>query len=367
MSGRGGPLPLVPPAALYGHHPPSVHDPPGTLIEAIELAAPEGMRGWAVLYGSLGAGDVPIGVSGLVLAPAAAAREAPILAWAHGTAGLADACAPSRAGFGHPAAGALLSLAALGFTVTATDYEGLGTPGLHPYLVGPSEGRAVLDSIRATKQLTGVPSGAPSAVMGISQGGHAALWSAECAPAYAPELPIAGVVAASPPIDLLATRTSLVGSARWTPAAWLDSLMVAVAWSDHFGFDLEGRLTEEGERVAQALRTEALETVALPSSDPFRSDPGSWPEWPALAEANSPGHAASRAPILMLAATEDEIVPPDTIEPGAARLRSAGSSVHLEWIAGDHAATLESEAGSRTAIAWLLDRLAAASGSGTAG
>lgn len=33
------------------------------------------------------------------------------------------------------------------------DYEGLGTPGGHPYLVGPSEGRSVLDVVRAARKL----------------------------------------------------------------------------------------------------------------------------------------------------------------------------------------------------------------------
>jgi hypothetical protein len=35
----------------------------------------------------------------------------------------------------------------------ATDYPGLGTPGVHAYLMGESEGRAVLDSVRAARNL----------------------------------------------------------------------------------------------------------------------------------------------------------------------------------------------------------------------
>ena len=37
--------------------------------------------------------------------------------------------------------------------MVATDYEGLGTPGDHPYLIGASQGRAVLDIVRAARQL----------------------------------------------------------------------------------------------------------------------------------------------------------------------------------------------------------------------
>ena len=32
-----------------------------------------------------------------------------------------------------------------GYVVVATDYPGLGTDGIHPYLIGESEGRAVLE------------------------------------------------------------------------------------------------------------------------------------------------------------------------------------------------------------------------------
>jgi hypothetical protein len=39
--------------------------------------------------------------------------------------------------------------------VVQTDYEGLGTPGTHPYLNGPSEGRRVLDMVRAARRLDG--------------------------------------------------------------------------------------------------------------------------------------------------------------------------------------------------------------------
>ena len=40
-----------------------------------------------------------------------------------------------------------------GYAVVRTDYEGLGTPGVHPYLVGRSEGRSVLDAVRAARAL----------------------------------------------------------------------------------------------------------------------------------------------------------------------------------------------------------------------
>ena len=50
-----------------------------------------------------------------------------------------------------------------GYVVAATDYEGLGTPGVHPYLVGESEGRSVLDAARAARALERFRRGRPRA------------------------------------------------------------------------------------------------------------------------------------------------------------------------------------------------------------
>ena len=41
-----------------------------------------------------------------------------------------------------------------GYVVVGTDYPGLGVPGIiHPYLIGVSEARAVIDSVRAARDL----------------------------------------------------------------------------------------------------------------------------------------------------------------------------------------------------------------------
>ncbi|MEZ0239247.1 MAG: lipase, partial [Chloroflexota bacterium] len=92
-------LPLAPPLAFYESDPSTLAGPPGSLIDALELAAPEGIRAWAVLYRSTGVDGSAVGVSGLIVAPILrpgfGSGGLPIVAWAHGTTGLADACAPS--------------------------------------------------------------------------------------------------------------------------------------------------------------------------------------------------------------------------------------------------------------------------------
>jgi pimeloyl-ACP methyl ester carboxylesterase len=86
---------------------------------------------------------------------------------------------------------------ARGYAVLRTDYQGLGTPGVHPYLNGDAEGRSVLDIVRAARRLDR-RIGSKVIIAGHSQGGHAALWAASLAPRYTPELKVRGTVAFAP-------------------------------------------------------------------------------------------------------------------------------------------------------------------------
>ena len=104
---------------------------------------------WQVLHWSRTAEDRPVAVSATVIAHDAAGHARPIFAYAHGTTGLGDQCALSA----QIANGTAVELSILpllvsqGLTVVIPDYQGLGTPGDHPYLVGQSEGRNLLDGI----------------------------------------------------------------------------------------------------------------------------------------------------------------------------------------------------------------------------
>jgi triacylglycerol lipase len=85
-----------------------------------------------------------------------------------------------------------------------TDYEGLGTPGLHTYVSRVAEANAMLDAARAAKKLadTSLNPEGPIAFWGYSQGGGAAAAAAESASQYAPELDIVGTYAGAPPANL---------------------------------------------------------------------------------------------------------------------------------------------------------------------
>lgn len=126
------------------------------------------------------------------------AGSLPAVVAAHGTTGLADACAITHAAEHEYLDSLALAWAASGLPVIATDYAGLGTVGVQGYGNFPDTGRSVLDSARALRRFAGEDRVSDKAlVLGHSQGGGAALAAA----AYANETPdvkVAGVVAFSP-------------------------------------------------------------------------------------------------------------------------------------------------------------------------
>src|SRR5581483_9925110 len=182
---------------------------PGSIIRVwpLEGGGPSGAGGTAfrILYRSTGLSGEPIEVSGAIFIPPGAPPPGgrDIIAWAHPTSGVVEACAPSLMPDLAGTIWGLSEMLARGYVVVATDYPGLGTPGIHPYLIGVSEGRAVLDSVRAARDLPDAGASNRFAVWGHSQGGHASLFTGELAASYAPDLKLVGVAVAAPATYLI--------------------------------------------------------------------------------------------------------------------------------------------------------------------
>lgn len=331
--------------------------PAGELLDSEELFAPDGLRLWTIAYRSTGLDGEPIAVSGLLLAPADPADSPrPVLSIAHGTTGLADRCAPSR----DPAkrlevVGAGIPAALDGWVVVATDYAGLGMPGPHPYLDGPSEGRAVLHAILAAQQLDAAGAGDRAALQGISQGGHAVLWAAQLAATEAPGTDIVGAVAAAPAGDLEAIA-AWSRSGGETRDSWRNSITVAVAWSEAYGLPLDQLLTPAGLDAAARLETECR---ASPEAQPLQLDAAIEPAWQGHLAANSPGATAAAMPILYLQGTADPQIPVESARVTLERVCAAGSIVDYRELEGvGHAGSLYGDDRVTDARAWLTDRLA---------
>ena len=122
------------------------------------LGKPRSASAFKVSVPLVGLRDEPIAVSGVVVVPAgpAPAGGRPVVAWAHPTTGVARHCAPSLVPEVLSWIPGLDAMLARGFVVAATDYPGLGTVGPHPYLIGRSEGRAVLELGASGARTTGV-------------------------------------------------------------------------------------------------------------------------------------------------------------------------------------------------------------------
>jgi len=124
----------------------------------------------------------------------------PIIAWAHGTTGVADVCAPSNDASLGGVDPIIAQLVQLGYMVVAPDYEGLGTPEIHPYLNLASEGRSIVYAVMAARENVAT-AGKRWVAYGHSQGGHAALGAAQYA-GEATGLNYLGTVAIAPASNL---------------------------------------------------------------------------------------------------------------------------------------------------------------------
>ena len=223
---------------------------------------------------------------------------------------------------------------ALGDVIVATDYAGLGTPGLPETGVGVSEGRNILDIALATRGIPTLRVSNATIVAGDSMGGHAALFAGQLAPSYAPSLDVAGVLAAAPaamPRELLATlpSSSYLGYA----------LEAAVGYATAYGLDVREILTPAAISGLGVIRTSCADAVLAAfrsrgASDAFSREPTSIPAWREAIRANTPGATRIDAPVLVVQGADDPIVPVATTDRLVERLRAAGDRVEYRVLPG---------------------------------
>jgi hypothetical protein len=368
-TGGGGPtsssvppttVPERPPGRLYAVPDPLPPGPPGALVRVLPITGPSVLpdsRAWAVLYHSRDFDGRDVAVSGVVVAPPGAAPPGgrPVVVWGHGSTGLADRCAPSHGGvvgaFGRWLGGLLLQ----GEVVAATDYQGLGTPGSARSAIGLSAGHAVLDMARAAHRLQGAGASGRVVLDGHSEGGHAVLWAAELARSYAPELQVLGVAASAPGAELAAgLKAAGSGSATLTSAA----MLLVVAWSDAYRLPLDV-LTPAGRKAVGRVRSTCLEQLAAgPAVVAVRpSDLLTTPPWPELLARNTPGQAATQAPIFLAQGADDERVTPALTRLLVQWLCRLGDTVELRIY--QHTGHFDiPEVASPDVLAWIGERLA---------
>jgi len=343
--------------------------PPGTLIRSEPMAfAPAGAQACRVLYRSTGMPGEPIAVSGVIVVPPGPPPQGgrPIVAWAHPTTGVVPHCAPSLAIFVFQQMAGLRQLIEQGALVAATDYPGLGTPGPHPYLVGDSEARAVIDSVRAARSLPGVGGSNSFAVWGHSQGGQASLYTGLIARNYAPELNLVGVAAAAPATSLV----TLMGDDFKTSGGKNLTAMTLWSWMRVYDAPIEKVVLPEAMPTVDRLADECIESIfdilarrrtEKPLEQHFLSVPNIAlvEPWHSLAARNTPRPLPSRIPLFLAQGTADELVRPEVMRAYMQRQCKAGSTVTMMWVPGvGHGFVARDSADA--AVAWMMDRFAGA-------
>jgi hypothetical protein len=299
-------------------------------------------RSYLLMYHSTNATGQDMPVTGRVLVPSTPWRgegARPIVSVASGTRGVGDTCAPSRwLDYERPLIEPMLLA---GWAVVVTDYEGLGTPGMHTYVVGQSEGRAVIDMVRAATNLpaTGLEAGGKVAFSGYSQGGGGAMWAGELQPEYAPELDLVGIAAGGVPADLTEVAEGLDGKVGF------GFLLLAAYGMDaaYPELDLETYLNERGRETYEREQDDCVDTTLthafqnigmFTSTNPLRS-----PQWQARLDENRLGANPPDVPIHLFHGSLDEIVAPGQARALRNEYCAAGADVRWEWHLGEHVST----------------------------
>lgn len=335
------------------------------------MALPSAARNTLLLYRSTDPGGRPVAVSGSVSIPPGAppAGGWPVITWTHGTTGIAAPCAPSldtASGPEHPYIATIATLLdgfiRAGFAIVATDYQGLGAGDFHPFLQGVPNARNALDMIRAARELE--PSlGTRFTVMGHSQGGHAALFTAAEAPRHVPELELLGTIAMAPGSQI-AARLALVMASPRNELAMPYVLYVLQSYArTHPGIDLTRILTPQAiahlPDLSVECMTHALSTgywASAIAKEQFLPNPVLGP-FLAVAARNEPGALRITTPALVMQGSGDVTVRPEDTDATVQRLCAAGTPLAYSVFTGvDHNGVMVSGAGA--AVEWMRARFA---------
>jgi len=338
---------------------------PGTVLRVRPQigGAPADAKAFRVIYRSTGVNGEPIAVSGTVIYPDGPARREgrDVIAWAHYTTGVAQRCAPTLLPNLSGTIAGLEEMLKRGYIVVATDYEGLGLPGVHAYLVGVSEAHSVLDSVRAARNLSNAHATNRFIVWGHSQGGHASLFSGELAAKYAPELKLVGIAAAAPATNLVDLFKSQKGSIAGNGL----TAMALLSWSKTYKLPLDSVLEDGAGRSFEKVAGSCIQSIsqmlkllqlAKPLKKAFlKADPTTVPAWRELMETNSPGKVPLGVPVFIAQGTGDVTVNPDITVRFAKHLCASGTPVVMKLMKGvSHSFAAEKSA--YAAVTWMSDR-----------
>ncbi len=309
-------------------------------------------NGWTVAYVSTDAQGKPDVVTGTVFVPTAAwtgSGPRPVVDYAVGTQGLGPQCAPSQQfqtglEYEDPDISAAI---AKGYAVVVTDYQWAGPPNLvQPYVVGLSEGHAVLDMARVGAQIpgAGLSLSAPTVVWGYSQGGGAAAEAGELWKQYEPGVNLIGVAAGGVPGNLVQVGEALNGALG---SAFLFDAVVGFH-SAYPSLPFASLINSSGTAMMQKLETECMTaqltnfgfqnisqyTQGNLTIQQLLQEPG----WTSTLNENSPGLPGANIPVptFMYRGDIDEIIPTTVEDATYANMCKTGTVIQSATYPGEH-------------------------------
>ena len=362
-------LPLTP---FYDPPEPLPAAAPGTLIRAQPFdgyTLPPGARAVRILYHSRALNGADVAASGVVLIPAGTPPKDgwPVIAWAHGTSGVARTCAPSLMKDVEYGEEGLMPMVAAGFAVIATDYAGLGTPGPHQYDDKIPQANDVVYAVpaahAAVREL-----GPKWVAIGHSQGGVAVWGVAELEvsrndPGYAGGISVAGDMSFEAFEAHDARTFDTVTDLYWPFTAFGIK-------ASYPSFDVRRMLTPPVLARFADVTSRGCWYYAYAAMAEIGAQPAvrrGWNRAPELRRYNEDSRSANkpiRGPLLVLAGDDDQSVAIRNIEAGVSDACQRGLAVEFVHRRGlDHDPLMEKTTPEQ--LAWARARLAGVPWHGT--
>jgi hypothetical protein len=335
-------------------------------------------KAWTVLYQSTAQRGEPDFVTGTVIVPTSkwtGKGPRPVVTVGIGTQGIASKCAPSKqviTGTEYDGAAIIDSLKA-GYAVDLTDYQGYTNGAIPTYTAGKAEGQAVLDVVRAARQIpgSGLTESDPTYAWGYSQGGQAVGWAGELQASYAPDVKLSGIVAGGVPANLRefgAFSGESVGSGL--------GILSAIGLQAAYPELKLGTLTAAGEKaVADAESECAVQLIESLRNVNFRELTSehksleelekSEPNFKRVLEEQSLDNKPVDAPVYHFHGLEDEFVPVAQDVNLHYDWCKMGVTDDLQLYSGDHLFT--DPLGASAAIKWIEERVAGKKAPSTCG
>jgi acetyl esterase/lipase len=359
---------------------------PGTLLHSEPISTSIGnAQAWRVRYSTRDEAGRDQESTGLVMAPTRTAANRPVLTWCHGTTGLGDAACPSaqhdpvrelttyftetataQIDYGVPGLAALIDA---GWIVCATDYQGLGTPGMHQYMVNRTQARDAINIVHAARSMS-IGAGTKVGVMGWSQGGGTAAAVAELPADEYGDLTLIGTVPMSPGVPAISVANPIgPAAALASPDTPPDPHLVMMLAGYAAGFpelSLSDALSPLGVRIVEsAWNHQPVHHLGDTVARLFRLEgpvvsvnKAAMPAWISAFEQGSAARFTPACPVLLCQDTfaGGTVVPSVWQQAYADAVTKLGGTVTVrEYPKDDHFSLPQSCVGD--ALAWLTDLL----------